>query len=400
MNAKKNKKQFPLLKKHKKLVYLDSAASTQTLQVVLDAMQFYYQKRRANVHRGAYQLSGLATQLYEESRDTIAEFINAYDKEIIFTSGATHGLNLLAYSLCKNLKKGDNVVLTRMEHHANLVPWIQMSKQYGFEIRYIEMIPDFKLQTSDMPIDENTKIVSFCHISNALGTINPAKKIVDSAKKVGAISIIDAAQSVGHVPVDVKELDCDALVFSGHKMYGPTGVGVLYAKQALLEKIDPFFFGGDMIREVTYEDATWNDLPWKFEAGTPNIAGVIGLAAAIRYIGHIGIKNIAQHAAELSNYAYEKLSQREGISVVGDKESRSGIISFVVEGIHPHDVASILDQHNVAVRAGHHCTMPLMSHIGLPGTVRLSVGIYNTQHDIDTCIDAIKQAQKTFQIST
>ena len=413
------KKQFPIFKHHKKLVYLDNAATTQTPQAVIEAMNFYYEQRRANIHRGTYQLSGLATQLYEESRDTVAEFLQAFDKEIIFTSGATHGLNLLAYTLCKDLKPGDNIVLTRMEHHANLVPWQVMSKRYGFQIRYIEL--EIKNQKSKIKnpyelnfdsaknsIDINTKIVSFCHISNTLGVINPAKELIALARRVGAITIVDAAQSVAHMPIDVKALDCDFLVFSGHKMYGPTGIGVLFGKKERLEKLDPFFFGGDMIREVRYDGATWADLPWKFEGGTPNIAGAIGLAAAIRFIEHIGLDTIRAHENELRAYALAQLELLPKVTVVGpgnhlptspyrvEELADCPIISFGIEGIHPHDIAQILDHHGVAVRAGHHCTMPLMKYLGAVGTTRLSFGLYNTKKDVDRFMIGMKDVIKKF----
>jgi len=408
LDTKKIKKQFPIFKHHKDLVYLDNASTTQTPQVVIDAMNFYYEQRRANIHRGTYQLSGLATQLYEESRDAVADFINAHDTEVIFTSGATHGLNLLAYNLCKNFKVGDNVVLTRMEHHANLVPWIEMSKRYGFEVRFVELTSDYRLLTTDLSIDDHTKIVSFCHISNALGTINPARELISVAKKVGAISIVDAAQSVAHTPIDVKALDCDFLIFSGHKMYGPTGIGALYGKKERLEKLDPFFFGGDMIKEARYDGATWADLPWKFEGGTPNIAGAIGLAAAIRFLTHIGLDQIAAHESMLRAYAIEQLQGIKNLTIIGPsnplptfhyqgEDSRCGpIISFVIDGIHPHDIAQILDHRGVAVRAGHHCTMPLMNYLGLDGTVRASFGVYNSKYDIDTLADGLRDAVKKF----
>jgi aspartyl-tRNA(Asn)/glutamyl-tRNA(Gln) amidotransferase subunit A len=267
------KKHFPIFQNHPDLVYLDSASTTQTPQVVLDAMNSYYTNYRANIHRGVYKLSAEATEMYESARKVVAKFINAQFEEIIFTSGSTQGLNMLAGTLGSRLKSGDNVVLTRMEHHANLIPWQEASKRYGFEIRFIELTPGYELLAMNLPIDEHTKIVSFVHVSNTLGTVNPIENIIAQAKKVGAITIIDAAQSVAHMPIDVKKIDCDFLVFSGHKMYGPTGVGVVYGKRERLETLEPYMFGGDMIKEVTFEKATWHDIPWKFEAGTPNIAG-------------------------------------------------------------------------------------------------------------------------------
>ncbi len=410
MNIEEIKKDFPIFKTQPNLVYLDNASTTQTPQVVLDAMNAYYTKFRANIHRSVYKLSQEATDMYESARKVVAGFIGAEFEEIFFTSGTTQGLNMLAQTLGRGLKKWDNVVLTRMEHHANLIPWQEMSKRYGFEIRFIELTSDFRLQTSDLPIDEHTKIVSFVHVSNTLGTINPAKEIIALAKKVGAVTIVDAAQSVAHMPIAVKELDCDFLAFSGHKMYGPTGIGVVYGKRERLEALDPFLFGGDMIKEVTFERATWHDVPWLFEAGTPNIAGAIGLAAAVQFVGKVGFDVIKSHEEELTEYALQELEKIEGLSIVGPigdltqtlsyKERgtlyRTGVISFTLNNIHPHDIATILDRHNVAVRAGHHCTMPLMQYLGLPGTTRASFGMYNSKEDVDELIHALCEVKKIF----
>lgn len=391
------KKEFPIFKKHKKLVYLDSAATTQTCQDSLSAMDFYYKEARANIHRGVYELSGKATKLYEDARDTVATFISANDTEIIFTSGVTHGLNMLAYTLCENLKPGDNVVLTRLEHHANLVPWLEMSKKYGFDIRYIELTNDLQIDTesSKKVIDSNTKIVSFAHISNSIGTIAPVKELISLAKKVGAYSIIDAAQSVAHTKINVKELDCDFLVFSGHKLYGPTGIGVLFGKNEHLVKMKPFFFGGNMIKEVSYESATYNNLPWKFEAGTPNISGAIGLAAAIRFVERVGFDAIEKYDQELVGYCLSKLDKIKKLKHIGPKSS-GPVVSFTIEGVHPHDIASILDKYSVAVRAGHHCTMPLMKYLGLNGTTRVSFGVYNEVEDIDRLVEGLQDVLNKF----
>jgi cysteine desulfurase/selenocysteine lyase len=393
------KTQFPLFKNHKKLVYLDSAASTQTPSVVLEAMNEFYTKYRANIHRGVYDLSAQATEKYEAARAQVATFINASSEEIVFTSGTTHGLNLLAESIGRTLKPGDNVVMSRMEHHANLIPWQQAAKRYGFQLRFIE-IENYELGMKDEElarvIDKHTKVVSIVHVSNSLGTINPIEEIISEAKKVGALTIIDAAQSVAHMPIDVQKLGCDALVFSGHKMYGPTGVGVLYARKALLEHMKPYFFGGDMIRQVTYTDATWHDVPWKFEAGTPNIAGVIGLGAAIEFIESIGFDYIQKHEKEITDYALQKLQAIEGLTIVGPQNNRVGVISFTIEGVHPHDVATILNEDGVAVRAGHHCTMPLMKLLGIPGTTRASFGVYNTTDDVDRLVHALDKVHKIF----
>ncbi|MBP9695458.1 MAG: cysteine desulfurase [Candidatus Magasanikbacteria bacterium] len=403
------KKTFPIFQNHPQLrqgyagqadfVYLDSASTTQTPQVVLDAMNSYYTNYRANIHRGVYKLSAEATEMYEGARKVLAKFINAQFEEIIFTSGSTEGLNMLAQTLGSTLKKGDNVVLTRMEHHANLIPWQEASKRYGFEIRWIELENyELRIRNQELAkaIDEHTKIVSIVHVSNTLGTINPIEEIIAQAKKVGAITIIDAAQSVAHMPIDVKKLDCDFLVFSGHKMYGPTGIGVVYGKRERLEVLQPYMFGGDMIKEVTFEKATWHDIPWKFEAGTPNIAGAIGLAAAVQFIDSIGFEKIQEHEQELCTYALEELQKIPGLGIIGPQKNRVGVISFTLNSIHSHDIATILDQNNIAVRAGHHCTMPLMQHLGLTGTTRVSFGVYNNMEDVDQLINGIKEVQKIF----
>lgn len=391
---------FPIFQNHPQLVYLDNASTTQTPQVVMDAMNAYYSRHRANIHRGVYQLSSEATELYESARKVVANFIGADFEEIVFTSGTTHGLNLLAQTLCRDLKVGDNVVITRMEHHANLIPWQEMARWRGFEIRFVEL-ENYELRIHNQElskiIDENTKVVSVTHISNTLGTVNPVKEIVAKAKRVGAVTIVDAAQSVAHMPIDVRDIDCDFLVFSGHKLYGPTGIGILYGKRERLEALPPFLFGGDMIREVTFEKATWNDVPWKFESGTPNIAGAIGLAAAIQYVKKIGLKDIGSHEAELTAYALEQLGKISGLQIIGPSTNRIGVISFTIDGIHPHDVASILDnKHHVALRAGHHCTMPLMQYLGIHGTTRISLGFYNTKKDVDTLTCGLTKVRDVF----
>lgn len=393
------KKHFPIFQNHPDLVYLDSASTTQTPQVVLDAMNSYYTNYRANIHRGVYKLSAEATEMYESARKVVAKFINAQFEEIIFTSGSTQGLNMLAGTLGSRLKSGDNVVLTRMEHHANLIPWQEASKRYGFDVRWIELENyELRIRNQELAkaIDEHTKIVSFVHVSNTLGTVNPIENIIAQAKKVGAITIIDAAQSVAHMPIDVKKIDCDFLVFSGHKMYGPTGVGVVYGKRERLETLEPYMFGGDMIKEVTFEKATWHDIPWKFEAGTPNIAGAIGLAAAVQFIESIGFDKIQENERKLNLYALEELRKISGLEIIGPQENRVGVISFALNSIHSHDIATILDQNNVAVRAGHHCTMPLMQYLGLSGTTRASFGMYNTMEDVDRLMSGIKEVQKIF----
>jgi len=394
------KAQFSIFQNHLNLVYLDNAASTQTPQVVLDVMDEYYQNYRANIHRGLYDLSQKATEEYEKARAKVARFINAQPDEIIFTSGTTHGLNLLAASLGKTLKPGENIVLTRLEHHANLVPWQMVAKQTGVELRFIEL-NNFELDftSAQKLIDKNTKIVSFALVSNVLGTISQAHEITQLAKNVGATTIIDAAQAVAHMALDVTRIEADFLVFSGHKMYGPTGIGVLYGKKTKLEQLEPYFYGGDMIREVTYDNSTWADVPERFEGGTPNIAGAIGLGAAVGFIESIGSLNIIQHELKLSEKLFSEMQKIEGVKIIGSKfgEPRIGVISFTIDGVHPHDVAEILNRENMAIRAGHHCCMPLMKYLGLPGTNRVSIGIYNTEEDIDKFIAGLKKVKEIFQ---
>lgn len=395
IDAKKIQDDFPIFRHHRGLVYLDGAASTQTPDVVVKAMQEYYEHFRSNVHRGIYRLSGEATERYEAARAAVAGYIGAESSRIVFTSGATASLNILAYAIAKTLRTGDNVVLSEMEHHANIVPWQMLSKQYGFEIRYIRLTDALILQ-EDLPIDEKTKVVSVTYVSNTLGTVNPVPRIMQAAKNVGAIGIVDAAQAIAHMPIDVNMLGCDALVFSGHKMYGPTGIGVLYGTRELLEKLDPVFFGGDMVKMVTFEDATWNDVPYKFEPGTPPVAGALGLAAAVRYLEKAEMKQIQKHEAEITAYALEKLKGLPEVTVLGSPAHRIGIIAFTLSGIHPHDVATVLDEDSIAVRAGHHCTMPLHALLGLPGSVRISIGIYTSREDIDRLVAGLKKTIRLF----
>lgn len=405
------KKQFPLLHKNQRLVYLDNAASTQTCAPALTAMNDYYKKYRANIHRSIYDIGAKATEQYETARDQVAHFINAKREEIIFTSGTTFGLNQLAYSLSPRLSHRDNVVLTRLEHHANLVPWQQMAKHYGFKIRFIELTKSGEIDVASAKklIDANTKIVSFALVSNVLGTVAPTKELIKLAKAHRAITIIDAAQAVAHLPIDVRKLDCDFLVFSGHKMYGPTGIGVLYGKKTLLdEHLEPFLFGGDMIDEVSYDGATWAELPNKFEAGTPNIAGAIGLGAAAEFIVKTGWKKIQAHEHELITYALKKLSsevtiichsERSAMPTGRQEESsnkRIGTITFTIPGIHPHDVAEILNQDKICIRAGLHCAEPLHRQLGLTATARASFGIYNEKTDVDRLVIGIKKIKKMF----
>lgn len=388
------KSQFPIFQNHPNLVYLDNAASTQTPVSVVQAMDEYYKNYRANIHRGIYDLSQQATEAYEKAREKVAQFINAEKEEIVFTSGTTHGLNLLARSLGKNLQPGDNIVLTRLEHHANLVPWQQIAKEKGVEIRFI----DLDTSSAQKLIDKNTKIVSFSLVSNVLGNITHANEIIEVAKQYGAITIVDAAQAMAHISIDITNLDCDFLVFSGHKMYGPTGIGVLYGKKDRLETLEPYFYGGDMVSIVTYQDAQWADIPARFEGGTPNIAGAIGLGAAVDFITSIGWNNLIEHEVRLTEKFFSELQKIEGVKIIGPEfgESRIGVVSFVLEGIHTHDVAEILNRDQVCIRGGHHCAMPLMQYLGLPGTNRVSVGIYNSLEDIDRLALALQKVKKIF----
>jgi cysteine desulfurase/selenocysteine lyase len=398
------KSQFPIFQTHPDLVYLDSAATTQTPQVVLDAMNEYYTQYRANIHRGLYNLSAQATESYENARAKVATFIGAERNEIIFTSGTTHGLNFLARSLCKNLKAGDNIVLTQLEHHANLVPWQEYAREKGIELRFIEL-KNFELdfESAKDLIDENTKIVSFSLVSNVLGTITIASipEIFELAQSVGAVTVVDAAQAVAHMGLDVKVIGCDFLVFSGHKMYGPTGIGVLYGKKERLENLEPFFYGGDMVREVTYEKSSWADIPERFEGGTPNIAGAIGLGAAVDFIESIGFLHINGHEVRLQEKLFEELKKIDGLKVIGPEfgEPRTAVASFTLDGVHPHDIAEILSREEVCIRAGHHCTMPLMKLLCLFGTSRISMGIYNTEEDIEKFVEAIKKVKSIFNLS-
>ena len=396
------KEDFPIFKRKiqgKKLVYLDSASSSQKPKQVIQALSNYYEKMHANIHRGIYTLSEEATLAYEDAHRKVARLINAKFKEIIFTKNTTESINLLAYSLGLELKKGDEILLTEMEHHANLVPWQQIAKRVGAVVKFIKVNKEGELIVDEQLFTKKTKIVAVTHISNVLGTINPIAEIIGKGHKVGAKVVIDAAQSIPHMPFDVKALDADFVAFSSHKMLGPTGIGVLYGKQELLEQMTPFLYGGDMIKEVTLEDSTFNDLPWKFEAGTPNIAGGIAFGTAVEYLTNIGMHNIEQHDKELLKYAHEQLSKVKGITIYGPKDlkKKSSIIAFNFEDIHPHDVSSILDTEGIAIRGGHHCAMPLMKILNLQSSCRLSLYLYNTTEDIDALVKALEKVRKVFK---
>ena len=395
---------FPILQRTVKdhpLAYLDNAASSQKPLAVLQAMDDYYRHTNANVHRGVHTLSEEATRLYEGARGRIGRFINAgSSKEIIFTRNATEAINLVAYSWgLDNLGPGDEVLITEMEHHANIVPWQLVCQRTGATLRYIPIDArgDLRLDLLDELLTERTRLFAFVAMSNVLGTINPTAQLVARAHAVGALALVDGAQSVPHMPVDVQALDCDFLVFSGHKMCGPTGIGVLYGRRDLLEQMPPFMGGGDMIREVHMDGSRWNSLPWKFEAGTPAIAEAIGLGAAVDYLSELGMPWVREQEHALVNYAVEKLSQVEGLRIIGpDGDQRGGVVAFTLDDIHPHDIAAILDSEGIAIRAGHHCAQPIHDHFGIVATARASFYFYNTFEEVDRLVAAMEKVQSVF----
>ncbi|EJA1878421.1 cysteine desulfurase [Staphylococcus pseudintermedius] len=397
-------KDFPILEQQvngKRLAYLDSTATSQKPKQVIDALSGYYERYNSNVHRGVHTLGSLATDGYEGARETVRRFIHAkYFEEIIFTRGTTAAINMIAHSYGDaNVGEGDEIVVTQMEHHANLVPWQQLAKRQGATLKFIPMAEDgtITLEAVRETVSERTKIVAIAHVSNVLGTINDIKAIAEIAHEHGAIISVDGAQSVPHMKVDVQDLNVDFYSFSGHKMLGPTGIGVLYGKREHLNQMEPTEFGGDMIDFVDLYDSTWTDLPTKFEAGTPLIAQAIGLQAAIEYIESIGFDAIHEHEQALTTYAYEQMSQIEGIDIYGpSKDKRAGIITFNLKDVHPHDVATALDTEGVAVRAGHHCAQPLMKWLNVSSTARASFYIYNTKEDIDQLVEGLKQTKEFF----
>jgi cysteine desulfurase / selenocysteine lyase len=383
------------------LVYLDNGASSQKPESVLRAMDDYYRRYNANVHRGVHTLSEEATALYEGAREKVARFINARSaNQVIFTRGTTESINLVAYAWGRaNLKPGDEVLITEMEHHANIVPWQIVQEQLGFTLRYVPLTDQglLDLDALDGLLTEKTKLFAFVHASNVVGTINPVQDLVARARAVGAKVLIDGAQSVPHMPVDVQALDADFYAFSSHKMCGPTGIGVLYGKRDVLESMPPFMGGGDMIREVTLSGSKWNSVPYKFEAGTPSIAEGIGLGAAVDYLQSVGMDWVRAHERELVAYAYERMSEVEGLRILGPgPDQRGGLISFTLEGVHPHDIAAILDRQGVAVRAGHHCAAPLHARYGIPASARASFYLYNTVEEVDVLTRALHKAQEIF----
>ena len=392
------KKDFPIFF-DSDLVYLDNAATTQKPQSVLDEVDSLYRDANANVHRALYSLGSEATERFENSRKKVAKYIGANsEKEIVFTSGTTESINLLARSIGNTLKPGDEILISEMEHHSNIVPWQMTAQRTGATLKYLSIKETGELDISNPEkyFTSNTKIISLTHMSNVLGTINPIKKLSAKAHQVGAIMIVDGAQGASHLPVDVKELGCDFYAFSGHKMLGPTGIGVLWGKTEHLEEMDPFMGGGEMINTVTMESSTWNDIPYKFEAGTPNFAQAVGLGAAIDYLQNIGMDNIAAHEQMLIEYALGKLNQIDGLRIHGSAKDRGGVISFNIDGIHPHDLAQFLNEDNIAIRVGHHCAQPLLKTLGETATARMSFYIYNDESDVDKFCESLVTIKNYF----
>ena len=403
------RKDFPILKRtvrdNKRLVYLDNASTTQKPNQVIDSISDYYRNYNSNIHRAVYALAEEATEAYEKTRDKIATFINVKDRqEIIFVRGTTEAINLVAYAWGRsNIKEGDIIVTTEYEHHSNIVPWQLLTKEKGAKLEYIGMDDDGELILDDLDkylATGKVKLVTFSLMSNVLGTITDADKIIEKCKTAGVLTLIDAAQAVPHMKVDIEKLGCDFFAFSGHKMLGPTGIGVLWVRKSVLETMNPFHGGGDMIREVHKYETTWNDLPYKFEAGTPNIADVVGFGSAIDYLTKIGMDNVREHEVELTKYAIEKLSEVKGIHIYGTKDitKRGGVISFNFADVHPHDVAQIIDGEGIAVRSGHHCAQVLMERLDVAATSRASFYIYNTKEDVDALVNSLNKVAKVFKL--
>lgn len=400
LDINKIRADFPILSRTvngKPLVYFDNGATNQKPQVVIDAIAEYYQEINANIHRGVHSLSQLATDAYEVSRAKIQNHINAkFAREVIFTSGTTHGINAVANGFASLLKTGDEILVSAMEHHSNIVPWQMLCEKTGAVLKVIPMNENGELIMAeyDKLLSDKTKIVAVNHISNALGTINPIKYMIDKAHEFGAAILIDGAQAVPHLKPDVQELDCDFYVFSGHKMCGPTGIGILYGKEVWLNKLPPYQGGGEMIKEVTFKKTTYADLPHKFEAGTPNIADGIVLGVAVDYLNSVGFDNIQQREKELVEYGTKRLLEIEGLKIFGTAKEKTSVISFNVGEIHPYDIGTIIDKLGIAVRTGHHCTQPIMDFFKIPGTIRASFSFYNTKEEIDVMVEAVKKAQQ------
>ena len=393
---------FPILTQTvygKPLVYLDNAATTQKPRQVIEAMTEEYYTVNANVHRGVHRLSQLATDLHEHSRETVRQFLGARStREIIFTRGTTESINLVASCYGELLQEGDEVILSEMEHHSNIVPWQLLEKRRGIRLRVIPITDEGQLQLDayEQLFTPRTRLVSVTHVSNVLGTVNPVRRLIDIAHAHDVPVLIDAAQSVPHIPVDVQALDCEFLAFSGHKVYGPTGIGVLYGKEAWLDRLPPYQGGGEMIGHVSFEGTTFNELPFKYEAGTPDFVGTTGLAAALRYVQQIGMEQIAAHEAQLTQYALEQLRTIPGMRIIGEAPERGSVISFLVGNIHPFDMGTLLDRLGIAVRTGHHCAQPLMQRLGIEGTLRASFALYNTTEEVDALVSAVKRVSQMF----
>ena len=402
-NIENIREDFPILKKKvhgKNLVYLDNAATTQKPTYVIDKVNKYYTTMNANIHRGVHALSQEATEEFEGARIQIKQFINALGKnQIIFTRGTTESINLVASSYGRdNINEGDEIIISHMEHHSNIVPWQMLCKEKKAKLKIIPIDDDGELIYDEFEklVNEKTKFISIVYVSNSLGTINPVKKVIDYAHQFKIPVLVDAAQAVNHIKVDVQELDCDFLAFSGHKIYGPTGIGALYGKVELLEAMPPYQGGGDMISKVTFEETTYNELPYKFEAGTPNIAGAIGLGAAIEYVSKIGIENIKEYETSLLEYATKQVSEIPGLRIIGSAKEKTSVLSFVLENIHPHDIGTFLDFEGVAIRTGHHCTQPVMQRFKIPATSRASFAMYNTKEEIDVLVNGLRKIIEVF----
>jgi cysteine desulfurase / selenocysteine lyase len=394
---------FPILAESahgKSLVYLDNAATTQKPREVIDAIVRYYEKSNANVHRGVHVLSQRATDAYEEAREKVRRFVNAEeDREIVFVRGCTEGINLIANTFGRmRVGEGDEIVISEIEHHSNIVPWQMLAEERGATLRVIPVNDDGELDLDAYRemLNERTKIVSVVYVSNSLGTINPVREMISIAHERGIPVVVDGAQATAHMRVDVRELDCDFFVFSGHKMFGPTGIGAFYGKAEHLEAMPPWQGGGDMILSVTFEKSTWNEIPFKFEAGTPNIAGAIGLGAAIDFLDRIGLDAIAAYEKDLLEYGTRRLQEIDGLRMIGTAREKASVLSFVIEDIHPHDIGTIVDREGVAIRTGHHCTQPVMKRFGVPATARASLALYNTREEIDRLVEALLRVQTIF----
>ncbi|HEY4001733.1 MAG TPA: cysteine desulfurase [Candidatus Xenobia bacterium] len=400
LDVERIRQDFPILQARvhgKPLVYLDNGATTQKPRAVLDALARYYEEYNANVHRGVHRLSELATARYEGARETVRRFLHAAStQEIIFVRGATEGINLVAASLGRSFKAGDEIVISAMEHHSNIVPWQMLAEDRGLKLRIIPMSDEGELLLDGFEFTDRTRLVGIVHVSNALGTVNPVERIIRQAHARNIPVLVDGAQAVAHMSVDVQALDADFYVFSSHKLYGPTGTGVLYGKRALLDAMPPYQGGGDMIASVSFEKTTYNVLPYKFEAGTPNVADAIGLAAAIDYVHRVGLDSIAAHEHELLSYCSAQVASVPGVRLIGTAAHKASVVSFVMESAHPHDVGTILDQEGVAIRTGHHCAQPVMERLGIPATARASLALYNTRAEIDALVRGLHKVNEVF----